>query len=207
MTSSEPSRFGRQDVEIIERTRVFDGYFKVDRYHLRHRLMEGGWSPILSREVFERGHAVGLLPYDPALDKVVLIEQIRIGALAAGWEPWMVEIVAGIIDPGEKLEEVAIRESQEECGAAVTDLIPVARYMPSPGAVSETVHVFCGRVDSTTLPAIAGQPEEGEDIRVSAVPWAIAYERLTRGEFKNGLTIIALQWLALNRERLRTDWS
>jgi ADP-ribose pyrophosphatase len=206
MTSSKPSRFGRQDVDIIERERVFDGYFKVDRYHLRHRLIQGGWSPILSREVFERGHAVGVLPYDPAQDKVVLIEQIRIGALAAGWGPWMVEIVAGIIDPGEALEDVAMRETQEECGAAVTDLIPVARYMPSPGAVSETVHVFCGRIESGTLPAIAGRPEEGEDIKVSAVPWTIAYERLTHGEFNNGLTIIALQWLALNRERLRTDW-
>jgi ADP-ribose pyrophosphatase len=207
MTISDTPQFGTADVEIIERARVFDGYFKVDRYHLRHRLIEGGWSPILSREVFERGHAVGLLPYDPVEDKVVLIEQIRIGALAAGWAPWMVEIVAGIIDPGEKLEEVAIRETREECGASVTDLIPVARYMPSPGAVSETVHVFCGRIDSTTLPATAGRPEEGEDIKVSAVPWANAAERLHRGDFNNGLTIIALQWLALNRERLKTDWS
>jgi ADP-ribose pyrophosphatase len=207
MTSSNPGRFGRQDVDIIERTRVFDGYFKVDRYHLRHRLIDGGWSPILNREVFERGHAVGLLPYDPVEDKVVLIEQIRIGALAAGWEPWMVEIVAGIIDPGETLEDVAIRETREECGASVTNLIPVARYMPSPGAVSETVHVFCGKIDSNTLPATAGRPEEGEDISVSAMPWEIVAERLHRGDFNNGLTIIALQWLALNRERLRTDWS
>ena len=70
--------------EILEKTRVYDGFFKIDRYRLRHRLHAGGWSGVMTREVFERGHAAAVLPYDPERDAVVLIEQFRIGAYAAG---------------------------------------------------------------------------------------------------------------------------
>lgn len=200
-------RFEASDVEIVERERVFQGYFGVDRYRLRHRKHDGGWADNIVREVFERGHAAGLLPYDPDQDAVVLIEQIRPGAVAAGWAPWMVEIAAGIIEDGEKPEDVARRETQEECGATVSDILPIMRYMPSPGALSETVYLFCGRVDSTSLPALAGQPDEGEDILVMAVPWAEAAAALAEGAYKNAATILSLQWLALNRERVRKLWA
>ena len=110
------SGFGPDDLEILERERVYDGYFKMDRYRFRHRLFGGGWSGTVQREVFERGHAVAVLPYDPAADRVLLIRQVRLPGLLGSGRPWQVEPVAGIIDPGEAVEEVARREAQEEAG-------------------------------------------------------------------------------------------
>src|ERR1700676_5091838 len=108
-----------ENVEIIEKTPRYKGFFEIVRYRFRHRLFAGGWSGEIVREVFERGHAVAVLPYDPAADAVVLIEQFRIGALVAGFAPWQREIVAGIIEKGEGPEDVARREAAEEAGAAV----------------------------------------------------------------------------------------
>lgn len=195
------------DLEIIERTAAYLGYFRIDKYRLRHRLHAGGWSPELSREVFERGHVAALLPYDPARDEVVLIEQFRIGAHAAGLAPWLTEIVAGVIEDGESAETVARRETQEEAGLAVAELLPVCKYLVSPGGTSETVAVFCGRVDATGAGGIHALDHEGEDIRVSALPFAEVRARLAAGAFDNAMTVIALQWLALNHDEVRRRWA
>ena len=92
------------DIEIREKIAAYQGYFRIDRYRLRHRLHAGGWSAEMTREVFERCHAAAVLPYDPIRDEVVLIEQFRVGAYAAGWSPWLTEVIAGIIDPGNPRE-------------------------------------------------------------------------------------------------------
>ena len=98
-------------VEILDKTVCYDGFFRLERYRLRHRLFSGAWSRVLTRELFERGHAAAVLPYDPALDVVVLVEQFRIGALEAPGSPWLLEIVAGVIDhPGETPEDVVRRQ-------------------------------------------------------------------------------------------------
>jgi ADP-ribose pyrophosphatase len=196
-----------KDVEIIVKETPFQGYFRIDRYRLRHRLFAGGMGRPIRREVFERGHAVALLPYDPVLDQVVLIEQFRIGAYAAGRAPWLVEIVAGIIEAGETADDVARRETQEEAGLTIIgELEPIAEYLASPGASTETVAVFCGRVDASRADGIHGHADEGEDIRVLAMPVDDALARLAAGKIDNSPGIIALQWLALNRERLRRKW-
>lgn len=194
------------DVEIVARDTCFQGYFRVDRYRFRHRLHDGGWSGEITRELFERGHAVAVLPYDPIADAVVLIEQFRIGAYAARLPCWQTEIVAGIIDPGEAPEDVARREANEEAGCAIGDLVPVYRYLVSPGGVSESVVLFCGRVDSRGVGGIHGLDHEDEDIRVEVVPWARARALLDGGGIGNAVTIIALQWLALNRDEMRRRW-
>jgi len=196
----------RDDVEILERTAVFQGYFRVDRYRLRHRLHAGGWSAPMSREVFERGHAVCVLPYDPGRDEVVLIEQFRVGAYAAGFDPWLIEIVAGIVDPGETATDVAHREMREEAGLAVAALMPICRYLVSPGGTSESVEIFCGRVDAGKAGGIFGLDQEHEDIRVMRVPAAEALGWLEAGRIVNAATVIALQWLALNREKIRIKY-
>ena len=195
-----------QDFQLIEKKTVYQGYFRIDLYRFRHRLFAGGWSGEVRREVFERGHAVAVLPYDPERDTVVMIEQFRIGAAAAGMPMWQLEVVAGIIGDGETPEAVARREAQEEAGCEILDLIPVCHYLASPGGSSETVRLFCGRVDSRGLGGIHGLPEEHEDIRVEAVPFAEARVRLEGGRIGNAPTIIALQWLILNREPLRRRW-
>jgi len=196
-----------KDVEILDKSEQYKGYFRINRYRLRHRLYAGGWSGELQRELFERGHAVGVLPYDPAADSVVLIEQFRIGALVAGMGPWLTEVVAGIIEEGEAPEEVARRETREEAGIEVMDLMPICRYLVSPGGSSESVILFCGRVDSRGAGGIHGLAAEHEDIKVDVVPYAEAMRRLEEGDFTNAISIIALQWLALHRGRVRTAWA
>lgn len=194
------------DVEILDRAAAFEGYCRVDRYRLRHRLHRGGWSGELTRELVDRGHAAGVLPYDPDRDEVVLIEQFRIGAHAAGRAPWLTELVAGIIEPGESAEDVARREAREEAGIEIGELVPVADYLSSPGILSETVTLYCGRVDAAGAGGIHGVEHEGEDIRVFTAPFAEIETWLTEGRVSNSHLLIALQWLALNRERLRRDW-
>ncbi len=195
------------DIDIRARETVFDGYFQVDRYRLRHRLFAGGWSGELTREVFERGHVAGVLPYDPVRDEVVLIEQFRIGAHAAGRPAWLVEIVAGIIEPGESVEQVARRETMEEAGLEILELEPIADYQSSPGAVTEKVALFCGRVDSGGAGGIHGADHESEDIRVMVAPFAEIRGMLEPGGVSNALTLIALQWLALNHDDIRRRWT
>jgi ADP-ribose pyrophosphatase len=194
------------DFELIEKATLFQGYFRIDRYRFRHRLFAGGWSGEIRREVFERGHAVVLLPYDPERDAVVMIEQFRIGAAAAGMPMWQREVIAGIIDAGETPEAVAHREAREEAGCEIRDLVPIYHYLVSPGGASETVRLFCGRVDSRGLGGIHGLPHEHEDIRVEIVPFAEARARLESGRIGNAPTIIALQWLAINHDALRARW-
>lgn len=195
-----------ENVEIFEKTTRYKGFFEIVRYRFRHRLFAGGWSSEIEREVFERGHAVAVLPYDPVADAVVLIEQFRIGALVAGFAPWQTEIVAGIIEGDETPEAVARRETKEESGALVDALIPICRYLVSPGGASESVMVYCGQVDSRKLGGIHGLPEENEDIKVEVRSFAQAMADLAAGQITNAVSIIALQWLALNRDRLRKDW-
>jgi ADP-ribose pyrophosphatase len=193
-------------VEIIEKRVAYQGYFRIDRYRLRHELFGGGMSKPVEREVFERGHAVGLLPYDPVRDTVVMIEQFRVGAYAAGFDPWMMEIVAGIVEDGETPEEVARRETREEANLTLTDLMPMCRYIASPGGASESVRLYLGRVDASTAGGIHGLDHEDEDIRVDPMPWAEARKLLDEGRLTNALSIIALQWLALHRDEVRAKW-
>ncbi len=195
------------DIDIRARETVFDGYLRVDRYRLRHRLFAGGWSDELVREVVERGHVAALLPYDPARDEVVLIEQFRMAGQAAGRPAWSLEIVAGIIEPGENAEDVARREAREEAGLEVSDLLPIADYQSSPGVMTEAVQIYCGRVDAGGAGGIHGLAHEGEDIRVSAVPFSRVPEMLRPGGVANAIMLIALQWLALNRDDLRRRWN
>jgi ADP-ribose pyrophosphatase len=193
-------------VELIDKRTVFEGHFQIERYHLRHTLHAGGMSETLSRELFERGQVAAVLPVDPVRDEVILIEQFRIGPYAVGWDPWLLEGVAGIIEDGESPEDVARRETREEAGCEITDLVPVMRYISSPGACSETVALFCGRVDSSGAGGVHGLADEGEDIKVLVYPVAKAIGLLDSGQIVNAKTIIALQWLALNYADLKQRW-
>jgi ADP-ribose pyrophosphatase len=195
-----------RDVEIIEKTTPYQGYFQVDVYRLRHRKFDGGWTQPLTRELFERGHATAVLLYDPERDAVVLVEQFRIGAHAAGFDPWLVEVVAGIIEAGEDPAEVARREAVEEAGRVITDLEPIGTFFLSPGGSSETLVLYCGRVDSRGAGGVHGLDHEGEDIRVVVLPPDEALARVMATRGANANAVIALQWLALNRESLRARW-
>lgn len=193
-------------VEIIEKKAVFQGYFRVDAYRLKHSLHQGGMSGEIRREVFERGHAVSVLPYDPTRREIVMVEQFRVGAYAAGSDPWLMEIVAGIIDEGETVEQVARREVKEEAGLDVRDLFLAARYLSSPGGTSESVTHFVAWVDSSHAGGVYGVDDEDEDIRVVPMPVLEALALLADGRFENAQALIALQWLAINENKVRAHW-
>jgi len=198
----------RDDVEIVSHDVLCQGYYRLERFRLRHRLHGGGWSNVLSRELFERGKAAAVLLYDPKLDAVVLIEQFRMGALAAGHNPWLTELVAGVIDDGENSERTVEREAIEEANVQVTDLVPISAHLSSPGACSETVEIFCGRCDASKAGGIHGLPAEHEDIRVIVVPATEAFAmRRRHAEVYDSSTMIALLWLELERENLRRRWA
>lgn len=194
------------NVKILDKTICYKGFFRVERYCLRHRLFNGGWSPPVSRELFERGHAAAVLPYDPDRDEVILIEQFRIGALGTAGGPWLLEIVAGMIETGETAEDVVRRESLEEADCKMTELIPLYDCLVSPGGTTEQTALFCGKVNAAQAGGVHGAIEEGEDIKVHVVSLQAAIQLLESGKIISASAIIALQWLALNREQLRERW-
>ncbi|NIF34317.1 ADP-ribose diphosphatase [Enterobacter sp. Cy-643] len=199
--------FAKKDVEIIARETLYRGFFSLDLYRFRHRLFNGEMSGEVRREIFERGHAAVLLPYDPVRDEVVLIEQIRIAAWDTSKTPWLLEMIAGMIEEGESVEDVARREAVEEAGLAVGRTKPVLSYLASPGGTSERLSILVGEVDATQANGIHGLVEENEDIRVHVVSREQAYQCVEEGSIDNAATVIALQWLQLHYEQLRKEWN
>lgn len=195
------------DWEVINRETVYQGYFRMDRYSVRHRRFAGDWTPTLQREVFERGHAAAVLPYDPQLDRVALVEQFRVGALDAPGSPWLLELVAGIIEPGEAADDVARREAEEEAGLTLTELAPVCDYLVSPGGTTERTALYVGRAELGAAGGIHGLASENEDIRVHTFTAHEAIELADSGRANNAAAQIALHWFARHRDALRRDWS
>lgn len=203
---SHTLRFGPDDRRELARERVFQGYFAVDRVTVQHRSFAGGWCEPVEREVFERGDAVGVLPYDVERDAVILIEQFRAGCSRDSDSAWMLELVAGIVEEGESDADVARREAVEEAGCEVGRLQPIASFYPSAGACSEHVRLFCGEARSASVGEVMGLDEEGEDILVHRFAREEALELLETGVINNAYALIALQWLALHGERVREEW-
>ena len=196
----------RGRLQVLAEDTLFAGFNRLTRLVYRYRRHDGLWSPAIEREVFRRGPAAAVLPYDPLRDAVILLEQFRPGAHLAGQDAWQLEPVAGIRRDGEAADDVARREALEEAGCTIGDMEPVCTYLVSPGCVDEAVDVFCGRTDSTTVAEFAGEATEHEDIRVHVLPFARANAELVAGRFQYALTIISLQWLVMNRDRLRQAW-
>jgi ADP-ribose pyrophosphatase len=195
-----------ETVELLRQEVAFQGYFKVVRYYFRHGLHQGGMSKVISREVFERGQAGAVLPYDPKRDEVILIRQFRAGAYVAGHHPFTWETVAGIIEDGETADMMVRREAVEEAGLEIADIWPVQNIMLTPGACSESCQIFLGRADTTGAGGIFGLEAEGENILVKVLPFTEAYAMVERKEVDNAVTVVALQWLALHREEVRRRW-
>jgi ADP-ribose pyrophosphatase len=196
----------RKEFEIIEKEIVYSGFFRMEKYRLKHTLYAGGWSSEISRELFVRGSCIAVLLYDPHTDKVVLIEQFRAGALIQPDRAWLVEIVAGAIEEGETAEEVAYRESFEEAGCEILDLMVINEFYTTPGGASERITLFCGRVDSEKVGGIHGLDHEDEDIWVRTVDFSVAYQMVESNEIESAIPIIAIQWLALNKQKLKDKW-
>lgn len=191
--------------KIVRHDIAYQGYFRIEKFQLQHELFGGGWTETFQREIFERGSAVAVIPYDPKRDKVVLIEQFRSGAIGNMQQPWMKEIVAGIIEDGESEPDVARRETMEEAGCEILALEKISQYFVSPGGTTEQCILYYAEIDSEGVGGIFGLDHEFEDILVEAVDFKQAVAWLDDGTINSAASIIGLQWLMLNRERLRQD--
>lgn len=193
-------------IEVDQRETLFDSFLRVDRLKLRHSLFAGGWSEVMTRELLLRPRAVGVLLFDPVQQQVVLVRQIRVGMLDEAQHPWLLELVAGMVESGEEPIEVAARESLEEANTKPQDLLQICEYYNSPGISNERITLFCGRVDATQAGGIFGLDAEHEDIEVVVLSLADALAKVASGEINNAMSIIALQWLQLNQPMLEESW-
>lgn len=205
---NNPISFTKKDVVNLTKRVLYKGFFSLLEYRFQYRKFDGSLSNTVSREILERGHAVVLLAYDVKLDQVVLIEQIRIAAIETQQSPWILELIAGMVDhEGESLEEVARREAKEEAGIDIGRCKPIINYLASPGGLTEQLHIFVGETDATKAKGIHGLADENEDIKVHVVTREQAYQWVESGLINNAASIIALQWLQLNYQSLRLAWS
>lgn len=193
--------------EVLACETLFQGYFRVDRYHLQHERFDGAWSPPFTREIFNYGRKVsGILLFDPQHDKVVMVEQFRTCPMIHGENPWIMEIVMGMIDAGETPEQAARREALEEAGCEVIDMQPITNYFTSPGATSDHVSLYVGRAKAPEDGRIGGIASEHEDIRVHVLDATAAIGLLFANKIRDAQTLIALQWFAMHRTELRSRW-
>ncbi|MCO6544976.1 MAG: ADP-ribose diphosphatase [Gilliamella sp.] len=199
--------FDKNDVFNLTKRILYKGFFSLFEYRFQYRKFDGSMSEIVTREILERGHAVVLLAYDAKRDEVVLIEQIRIAAIETQDSPWILELIAGMMDhENESFEEVARREAMEEAGVVIGRCKPIISYLASPGGLTEQLHILVGEVDSSTAEGIHGLDEESEDIKVHVVSRTQAYQWVKDGVINNAASIIALQWLELNYQLLKEEW-
>jgi ADP-ribose pyrophosphatase len=192
--------------EVLKTETVYQGFFRLEQYTLKHTLFKGGWSQPITRELFRRGNCVAVLLYDPDRDEIILIEQFRVGAVLHPERAWLIEIVAGAIEEGETATEVAYREALEEAGCEILELMEIQQFYTTPGGCSERITLFCGRVNSHSVGGVHGLTEEDEDIKVSAIQFADAFQMLEDGKIESGIPIIAIQWLYIHRDQLRARW-
>ncbi len=206
MSNELEPRFKRSDVEVIARQSCYQGFLQIEKLTLKCRRYEGGWSGVFHRELMLRLRGVGVLLYDPLLDSVLLVEQFRAGCLDDAHNgPWALELVAGMLDSDESVEQVAIREVDEEAGITISELIPVCEYYNSPGGSNEHLSIYCAGFDASKGGGIFGLAEEHEDIRTVIVPRSAALAAIVSGRINNAMSIIALQWLELNLQRIRSE--
>ncbi|WP_286246142.1 NUDIX domain-containing protein [Pseudoalteromonas sp. MM1] len=201
-------QFTHKDVSLKAVKSLYNGFFKVDMYEFEHSLFNGGTSQLIKREILERGDAIAVLPYDVATQSVLLIEQIRIGAINSRHSPWLLECIAGMTDGSTDYEGVVKKEAYEEAGLELTELEFMLSYLSSPGGTTERLHLYLARADlSQVQSGVYGLESEGEDIKTHILTLDDALARLNNGEIDNAATVICLQWLALNREKISSKWT
>ncbi len=197
--------FSQKDFSLDKQETLYNGFFKMYKLHLSHKTFSGEKISI-QRELFYRDDAVCVLLYDAENDAVVLVEQFRVGAYDSPEGPWLLELIAGIVEPGETPEDVARRESQEEAGTDIGEIVPIIRFVPSSGGTREYIDLLCAQVNSEGVEGIHGLADEGEDIQVHTLAADDAFALVKAGKINNAPAIIALQWLQINREELKQRW-
>ena len=190
------ARFSHDDVEVLDRQQRYRGFVSVESLSLRHRLFASqDFGAVIQREIVRRREAAGVIVHDPTLQKFLLIEQFRAGALNAVSTPWQLEIIAGLIDDGEDAATCLQREALEEAGCAISQLELLYRYHPSTGASDEIYNLYVATADLSQAGGVHGEVSEGEDILVHVFDYAQLDELMQSDRLSNASLIIALQWL------------
>jgi nudix-type nucleoside diphosphatase (YffH/AdpP family) len=194
-------------VQVQALRQPYARFFAVEEYDLSFRRFDGKQSPVVTRAAFISGDAVTVLPYDPVRDRVLVIEQFRVGPFARGdAQPWQLEPIAGRVDPGETPEDAARREAVEEAGLTLGALLPIGNYYPSPGAKIEFLYSFIALTDLPDGTAIiGGAEEEAEDIKGHLMGFEDFAALIARGEATTAPLLISYYWLDRERARLRAQ--
>lgn len=187
-----------RDVHVISEAFIYDGHMKLKVVTLEHRRYDGTLMGPIQREVLVRRPAVAVLLHDPARDEIVLVEQFRIGAIGTDC-PWVIELVAGLCEPGEETMDVARRETQEETGLEVDSLTEIGCVFNSVGGTNEQTTVYYGQVHADRALRFGGVDGEHEDIRVIALPVPAFVEKLRAGELRTATLSMAGWWFVANR--------
>ena len=190
-TDQESSKVSVKSQEIC-----YQGHLSVSRFTLTHRQFDGEWSREINRELLQSHNSVAVMLYDPKMDAVVFVEQFRIGAIEDN-NPWLLELVAGVVEEGELDHEVATRETEEEAGLMIRKVETVMTYYTSPGISSERMTLCYAECDSREVKEFGGLEAEDEDIKVHVIPRSIAIEKMKQGDISNVNTVVGLQWLQL----------
>lgn len=205
-------KYSRADVQLLTDKPEYQGFYQIRTLSLRHKLFSGEWGAPITRELFDRHDAVGVLLYDPVIQAVALVEQFRVGVYASQTgaktqtSPWILEPVAGLIDKDETPANVAEREAVEEAGTVIQQLELIGEYYSSPGGSNEFFTLFIGKADLSDADGVHGLEEEGEDIRLHVIPLDSLWAMLSQRQINCAHTIIAAQWLQLHHLRLQQLW-
>ena len=181
-------------IEIQRRQRLLDDFFRVDEVILRHELSDGSLGPPVRRLNLDRGNGVAALLFDRGAGKIVLVRQFRYPTSLEG-PGWILEVVAGVRDPGESAETTMCREILEETGYRAADLEEIASFYVTPGGSSEQIRLYYAEVAAAQRTAAGGGlAHEGEDIEVVELSLDEAWAAVERGDIVDAKTLIALLW-------------
>lgn len=192
-------------VSIEQKRYILEDVFKVEEAHLRHEKFNGEMSNVMRRISLERGDSVAVIVFNLTTNKIILVNQFRYPSYKNG-HGWLIEAIAGIVDPGESPEESARREVQEETGLTISSLEHVSTFYPSPGGSSERIHLFYSEVsgENAKYKGTGGLVSEGEDIKAEELSLADALSKIKSNEIMDAKTIIGIYWLE-NRLLKKTE--
>jgi ADP-ribose pyrophosphatase len=189
------------DVSVSRPERLAEAYRDYERYHVTIKGTDG--APVEEqRDILRGGKVAAVLPVDLARDEIVLLRQFRMAAHLANGHGDLIEIVAGRVEAGEQPAVAARRECAEEIGVSPAKIVELFTYLPTPGIADEEVTLYLGVVDASEVQEGAVATVDSEQLYLMRVPIDAALAALNSGALRNGPLLIALQWLALNRDRL-----
>lgn len=189
----------KKDWELLSEEPIYDGFYSLSKARFKHTKFNGGWTGVVDREVLNRGNVVGVLAHDPKSDSVALVEQFRLGARFEADNPWLMEVIAGMVEPGEEPADVAVREAFEETGLTLKKPKLVRQYYSSPSSTAEQVFIYYAETDLAGIGGVHGLDVEDEDILVHVVSADDAIQMMEEGIIKNAISVIAMQWFQYQR--------